>query len=237
MTKISLIVACWRSAAIATLNTPARRILRGSRLLVGLALILAQPAAAQTARELNLDGNRFRPLSWEELDDAQRAMIDSILAGPRNALGGPFNVMLRAPEMGDLAQKLGAYARFNSSLPDTLREMAIIMTAAYWTSEFEWNAHKNAALAVGLDPAIVAAIAAGERPAEMQVSEAAIYDLVRQLLNEHRVSDAVFAAAVDTLGERGVVDVIGTVGYYAMVSMFLNLDEYPLPEGVEPEFD
>jgi 4-carboxymuconolactone decarboxylase len=138
---------------------------------------------------------------------------------------------------GDGAQKLLAYARFNSSLPDTLREMAIIMTAAYWTSEFEWNAHKNAALAVGLDPAIVAAIAAGERPAEMQVSEAAIYDLVRQLLNEHRVSDAVFAAAVDTLGERGVVDVIGTVGYYAMVSMFLNLDEYPLPEGVEPEFD
>jgi len=113
--------------------------------------------------------------------------------------------------------------------------MAIIMTARYWTAEFEWYAHKNAALAVGLDPGIVAAIGAGRRPEAMQADESALYDFCNELLNVHRVADTTFDAAIDTLGETGVVDVIGTVGYYSMVSMLLNADEYPLPEGVRPE--
>lgn len=214
------------------------RRIAGYVLAVG---ILATPfvelraQATVVASDLNLVGNRFRPLTAEELTPAQEAMVESILSGPRTALGGPFNVLLRSPEMGDLAQKLGAYARFNSSLSDTLREMAIIMTARYWTAEFEWYAHKNAALAAGLDSSIVNAIAANERPRRMSADEAALYDFCESLLNEHRVSDDVFAAAIAALGERGVVDVIGTVGYYSMVSMLLNVDEYPLPEGVEPE--
>lgn len=185
--------------------------------------------------DLNLIGNRFRPLRWEEMTDAQKTMVTHILDGPRTAMGGPFNVLLRSPEMGDMAQELGAYARFNSSLPGKLREMAIIMTARFWMAHFEWNAHKNAALGEGLDPAIVDAIATGRRPASMDGEEAVIYDFVNELLNDKRVSDASFQAAVDALGERGVVDVIGTVGYYGMVSLLLNADEYPLPEGVEVE--
>jgi 4-carboxymuconolactone decarboxylase len=199
-----------------------------------LALFLSPMLAAAQAPELNLDGNRFEPLEWSDLDGAQRRMVANILDGPRTALGGPFNVMLRAPELGDLAQELGAYARFNSSLPDALREMAISMTAAHWQSEFEWNAHSNAARNFGLDSGIVDAIAAGRRPRSMDAEQTALYEFVDELLNEHRVSDDTFNAAVASFGERGVVDVIGTVGYYAMVSMFLNVDEYPLPDGVEP---
>jgi enterochelin esterase-like enzyme/alkylhydroperoxidase family enzyme len=199
-------------------------------------LFAGEPAPPRSALDLDLSGNRFPPLEYDELDDAQKDMLHSVLAGPRNAFGGPFNVLLRSPEMGDLAQKLGAYARFNSSLPDTLREMAIIMTASYWEAEYEWNAHKRAALTAGLAPAIVDAIAAGRRPRAMSPEETAIYDFCNELLNEHFISDTTFAAAIDALGERGVVDVIGTVGYYAMVSMLLNVDEHPLPEGVQPQF-
>ena len=191
---------------------------------------------ARTALDVELSGNRFPPLAYDELDSAQKDMLHDILAGPRNALGGPFNVLLRAPELGGLSQRLGAYARFNSSLSDQLREMAIIMTAAHWGAEFEWYAHKNAALAVGLDPAIVDAIAADRRPRNMDATEAALYDFSYELLNAHSVSDDTFTTAVGALGERGVVDVIGTVGYYAMVSMLLNVDDHPLPDGVEPEF-
>ena len=185
--------------------------------------------------ELNLAGNRFPPLEYAELDPAQRTMVANILAGPRTALGGPFNVLLRSPELGDLAQALGAYARYDSSLSDTLRELAIIMTARHWTAEFEWYAHKAAALEAGLDPAIIEAVREGRRPDRMESNEAALYDFVDELLRTHRVSDATFEAAIEALGERGVVDTIGTVGYYSMVSMLLNVDDYPLPEGVEPE--
>ena len=184
---------------------------------------------------LNLVGNRFAPLTWDEMTDAQKTMVTHILDGPRNALGGPFNVLLRSPEMGDMAQELGAYARFNSSLPGKLREMAIIMTARFWMSHFEWYAHKNAALAEGLDPAIVEAIATGQRPPAMDADETVVYDFVIELLNDRRVSDEAFSAAIGALGESGVVDVIGTVGYYGLVSLVLNADEYPLPDGVEVE--
>jgi 4-carboxymuconolactone decarboxylase len=198
-------------------------------------LFPAAPPDIAASLELNLVGNRFRPLTYAELDVAQKTMVHNILAGPRGAMGGPFNVLLRSPEMGDLAQQLGAYARFDSSLPATLREMAIIMTARHWTADFEWYAHKNAALEAGLDLAIADAIALGRRPAAMQADEAALYDFCAELLDMHRITDATFAATLAALGERGIVDVIGTIGYYSMVSMLLNVDEYPLPDGVDAE--
>ena len=195
----------------------------------------ADPGAAPDLLALGLTGNRFPPLQFDELDATQQAMVRSVLAGPRNNLGGPFNVMLRSPELGDRMQNLGAYARFNPVLDAKINELAIIMTARYWTAQFEWYVHKNAALRAGLSEQIVDAIATGRRPSAMSPDETAAYDLCNELLNEHRVSDATFATAVETFGERGVVDIIGSVGYYSLVSMLLNVDEYPMPEGVAPE--
>jgi 4-carboxymuconolactone decarboxylase len=198
----------------------------------------AEAPAASEAPEVNLVGNRFRPLTWDEMTDEQKGMITSITSGPRRGgLGGPFNVLLRSPEMGDRAQALGSYIRFNESLSDGIREMAIIMTARHWTAHFEWYAHKNAALRAGVDPAIVDAIAAGRRPSGMSAEEEALYDFCDELLSTHRVSDTTFETATGAFGERGVVDIIGTVGYYSFVSMLLNVDEYPLPDGVRPELE
>ena len=186
--------------------------------------------------ELNLTGNRFDPLDYSDLDDSQRTMVRNILEGPRTRVSGPFNMLLRSPEMGDLTQALGAYVRFESVLPARLREMAIIMTGAHWKSEYEWYAHKSLALEAGLDPSIVDAIAAGRRPSDMQPDEAVLYDFCDDLLNEHRVSDDTFAAAIDRFGEQGVVDLTGTLGYYSFVSLMLNVDEHPLPDGATPQF-
>ena len=208
-----------------------------SALLAAASAFAQQPAASQAMTEpenLNLVGNRFAPLSWDEMTDAQKTMVTHVLDGPRNDLGGPFNVMLRSPEMGDAAQQLGTFSRFNT-MSGKLRELAIIMTARFWTSHFEWYAHKNAALREGLDPAIVDAIANSRTPTNLDAEETVVYNLVGELLNNRRVSDTTFAAAVAALGERGVVDVVGIVGYYGMVSLFLNIDEYPLPDGVAVE--
>jgi 4-carboxymuconolactone decarboxylase len=198
---------------------------------------LAAQSAAAPATELDpkLVGNRFAPLQWAEMTEAQKTMTRHVLDGPRTAMSGPFNVMLRSPVMGDLAQELGAQVRFNSSLPAPLREMAILMAARDWTSHYEWNAHKAAALAANLDPAIVAAIAAGERPRSMQANEAALHRFCSELLTTKRVSDDTFAAAKAAFGEQGVTEIIFTLGYYSLVSMLLNVDEHPLPAGVDVE--
>jgi 4-carboxymuconolactone decarboxylase len=113
--------------------------------------------------------------------------------------------------------------------------MAILIVARDWTSHYEWYAHKRLALQAGLKPDIVEAIADGRRPASMQAQEQALYDFETELIARHEVGDAAFKAAVAAFGERGVVDLIGLMGYYQIVSMALNVDRYPLPDGAKPE--
>jgi 4-carboxymuconolactone decarboxylase len=200
-------------------------------------VVLMVTAMAQTPKPpaLNFVGDRFKPLTYEQMTPAQKTMVDHLLAGERRGANGPFNVLLRSPELGDLAQQLGAQVRFHSSLPRKLNELAIIITARHWTAQYEWYAHKRAALEAGLNPAIVDAIAGGKRPTSMQPDEETIYTFSTELLNTKQVSDATFEATKKAFGERGVVDLIGVIGYYQLVSMVLNVDRYPLPDGVKPE--
>jgi len=209
-------------------------------MLTGIADLAAQSTAPSGTAppdptNLALVGNRFPPLKWADMSEQQKTMMRHVLDGPRTAPNGPFNVMLRSPVMGDFAQELGAQVRFNSSLPAPLREMAILMTARYWTAHYEWNAHKTAALRAGLTPEIVTAIAAGQMPKGMQANEAALHRFCSELLYETRVSNDTFAAAKAAFGEQGVAEIIFTLGYYSTVSMLLNVDEYPLPDGVQVE--
>jgi len=186
------------------------------------------------AQDLHLRGDRFKPLTYAEMTPEQKTLTEHVLSGERKSMDGPFNAYLRSPEMGDLEQKLGAYLRFHSSVPRKLNELAIIITARHWSAQFEWYAHYRYALDAGLGRSIADAIAAGKRPAGMQPDEEAVYNFCTELLNTKHVSDPTFDAAKKTLGERGVMDLIGVLGYYEFVSMVLNVDRYPLPEGVKP---
>jgi 4-carboxymuconolactone decarboxylase len=202
--------------------------------LIAATLIAAQ-AQAPKPQDIKLRGDRFKPLTWDEMTPEQKTMIEHLAAGERQGANGPFNVLLRSPEMGDLAQQFGASMRFHSSLPRKLNEMAIIITARHWTAQYEWNAHRTAAAQAGLNESIIRSIAAGKRPAPMDADETIVYNFTTELLNKHAVSDAIFKATKDKFGERGVVDLIGVMGYYQLVSMLLNVDRYPLPDGAKPE--
>jgi 4-carboxymuconolactone decarboxylase len=203
--------------------------------LVGTAVAQAPTTQRTDPRSLRLRGDRFKPLAYDEMTPAQKTMIDHLLAGPRGGANGPFNVLLRSPEIGDLAQQFGASTRFQSSLPQKLYELAILVTARYWTSQYEWQAHHRSALQAGLSPAIADAIAQGTRPPAMQKDEEAVYNFSSELLATKQVSDATFDAAKNAFGERGVVDLIAVIGWYNTVSMLLNVDRYPVAEGTQPE--
>jgi 4-carboxymuconolactone decarboxylase len=207
------------------------RIIVAAFLLVGGAIVLAQQK-----RELNLRGDRFKPLTWEQLAPEQKTMVNDLLAGSRTSLNGPFNALLRSPEMGNAAQKLGGYVRFRTSLPRRLNEMAILLTAKWWSAQYEWYAHKTLALDAGLNAAVIDDIQAGRRPTRMQADERVIYDFSTEMRQHRRVSDATYRAAVDLLGEKGVMDLVAVMGYYDLVSIVLNVDRYPLPEGAASPF-
>ena len=206
----------------------------GAATLVLLTLLLIGAQTPDTSN-LGLIGDRFKPLTWNTMNPEQKTMTMNLLTGPRRGMGGPFNVLLRSPEMGDLAQKLGEYARFRPDVPAKLRELAIIVTARHWTAHYEWYAHRRAAAQAGLKEEIITAIANRKRPTGMQPDEEVVYNFANELLETKQVSDATFKAVVDKFGEKGVVDIIGVMGYYQMVSMLLNVDRYPLPAGTQPE--
>ncbi len=192
--------------------------------------------------ESSAAGQRFKQIPLENLTPEQHVLADAIRSGPRGGvknsaaakpgpLGGPFNVWLRSPGIGNLIQSLGAEIRFRSTLPPKLNELAIMVTARQWTSQYEWFAHHRLALEAGLDPAIGADIAQGRRPAKMSADEAIVHDFSRELHETQGVSDATYQTALDRFGERGVMDLIAVNGYYVLVSMCLNVDRTPLPGG------
>ncbi len=202
-----------------------------------LAIVCAAFAGAQSPvvpPKLDLRGDRFKPLTYEELTPEQKLLIEHVLSGERAALTGPYNVLLRSPEMADLAQKFGAQVRFHSSIPRKLNELAILITARFWTSQYEWYSHRRDGLKYGLSAALIDSLATGQKPSPMDPDEEIVYNFCTELLRGKQVSDPTYKATVARFGERGAVDLIGTMGFYNMVSMLLNTDRYPLPEGVQP---
>ena len=188
------------------------------------------------------DTRRFQLIPIDKLTPEQQALTDAIKSGPRaklassgaskpGPLGGPFNVWLRSPGIGNLVQQLGEEIRFRSSLAGKLNELAILVTARNWTSQYEWVAHHKLALEGGLDPKIADAIAQGQRPAGMDADETLVYEFSSELQQTQGVSDAMHARAVARFGERGVVDLISVNGFYVLVSMCLNVDRTPVPPG------
>ncbi len=178
--------------------------------------------------------NRLPDLPVEAMTDEQRRIHDEILSGPRGRVEGPLKIWLNSPGLAELAQKLGAYIRFGSRLPPRLSELAIIVTGAHCKAEFEWFAHVRFAHEAGIPEAVTEAIRKGETPelpdAEQRIVHAAAVELTRN----HKLGDATFNEAAEVLGLPALVDLIGIVGYYGMVSLTLNSFEIPAPDGSRP---
>ena len=176
--------------------------------------------------------DRMPPLAREQMDDVQRAAADELIAGPRKAVKGPFIPMLRSPLLMQHLQKVGAYLRFDSVLPTRLNEFATLIVARDWSQQFEWIVHAQAAAKAGTSAASIAAIREGRRPLDMSEDEALVHDLVTELIAWRGWSDASYARAVARFGERGVVDLVALVGYFATVCGVLNVAHTP-PELVD----
>ncbi|WP_026190498.1 carboxymuconolactone decarboxylase family protein [Methylobacterium sp. WSM2598] len=174
---------------------------------------------------------RLRDLAREEMSEAQARVADEAAAGKRGRVPAPLRAWIYSPELGARAQRLGEFCRYETSLGPRLSELAILVVARSFTSHYEWFAHKREALKAGLDPEIVADIAARRTPHFTDDAARAVHDYVTVLLSTHRVPDAVHAAAVQVLGEQGVVELVGVLGYYILVALTLNAFEIGLPEG------
>jgi len=179
---------------------------------------------------------RFSELRLDQLTPEQQKMVTMLTTPPRNSQinTGPFNAYARSPGLGILLLQVSDYVRFNSSLPPRLSEFAIMIAARQWSQLYEWRAHAALAVKGGLDRQILVELGAGSRPQGMKDDETALYDFCTELYRDRNVSDATFKAAIAHFGERGVMDVIGIIGYYDLVSMALIAQKATGKPGDEP---
>jgi 4-carboxymuconolactone decarboxylase len=168
---------------------------------------------------------RFPTLNADQLSPEQKAYIESLQKPPRNnttALRNPpFKVYMRSPALASKLEAVSDYVRWGTGQPPRLTELAIMITARHWSSQWIWRGHYRAAVKDGLDPSVGADIAAGRRPSKMKEDETILYNYATELYRDKAVSDATFAAAVKAFGEKGLIDLVATMGYYDTVAMTL----------------
>ncbi len=174
---------------------------------------------------------RLPELDPDNLTTDQKEVFDTITAGPRGGVRGPFAALLHCPGVADHVQAMGIHLRFDGILPGPLRELAILVTARFWKAEYEWNSHAPIAEKEGIAPAVIDAIAQDRTPEFPSPDQQAVYAFCRELHENHRVGDAVFEETVKALGLEAVMELTALAGYYTLISMVLKTFEVAAPEG------
>lgn len=174
---------------------------------------------------------RIPLLAPEQMNEAQRQAYEATVAGRRGRAPAPFLAWLHSPELAGRAQKLGEFVRYDTTLPPRLSELAILVVARYWTSHYEWAVHALEAARAGVPAAVIDDIAQRRPPRFEQDEERAVFDFAVSLNYDKAVPKDVYRAAIDAIGERGVVELVGILGYYSLISMTLNAFEIEPPAG------
>ncbi len=174
--------------------------------------------------------SRLPTIPPDQYDAPQKKAAEDFLAARKTPVFGPFEPLMYSPEVMSLARSMGDYLRYHSGVGNTLSELAILVTARYWTQDYEWHVHAPIAEKAGIKPAIVAAIRDGRRPEGMSDDEALVYDFTTELQRNRRVSDETWGRAEKRFGKPALVDLTGITGYYTFLAMQLNAAQYELPK-------
>lgn len=158
-----------------------------------------------------------------EASPEQKSVLDEILSGPRGNLNGPFLGWIHSPELAQHAQRLGAFCRYKTGLTLRLSELAILVTAARWQAQAEWYIHYPIALKAGVPESLAEQIRTGATPQFDDADDALIYAFTTELYDNKRVSESTYARAVARFGHETTINLVGLLGYYALVAMTLNV--------------
>ena len=179
---------------------------------------------------------RFPQLTLDQLSEAQKPLSDQVMKVSSVGIGGPYNLLLRSPVLGQLLFDLFDYLRWKTTVPTRLNEFAILIIGRQWRSQVEWFAHAPIATKAGLSPDTIAELKAGKRPSKMAEDEAVVYDFVTELTTTHKVSDATFTRARKLFSDQQIVDLTAVAGNYIMVAMILAMAEQTVPPDKEEPF-
>ncbi len=185
---------------------------------------------------------RLEPLAPSDLSEEQLAVHESVKAGvgrflkgftsveANGGMNGPFTAMIRFPELGRPAWEMLVALAERSVLPKPVREVAILVVGARFRARYELYSHERVAAGVGLGPAHIATITAGQRPPDLPAEQAVAYDVAAALSGGGHVGDTTYRSAVEAFGEAGTAELFYLVGYYCFLASLLNGFDMPVPE-------
>ena len=170
---------------------------------------------------------RIKTIENTDMTERQRQIYEEIVSGPRGQVRGPLNIWLYRPELADRAQRLGQYCRYDTRLEPRLSELAILTTARIWDAGFEWQAHVPHALSEGVDSMVIDCLGADQTPKFVKEDEEIVYRVTREINTTRQLSDDTYNQVIKILGVEATVDLIGLLGYYALISMTIKAFNIP----------
>jgi 4-carboxymuconolactone decarboxylase len=174
------------------------------------------------------------PIDPDTLTPAQQVVHDAIAGGGRGGVRGPFTVMLHAPALTARMEKVGHYLRYEGTLPDRARELAILIVARHHRCDTECMSHRDIALRAGLPETLLADIAATREPAFEDATDRVVHHFVRATIAGGEMADNVLQPALDAFGTEGTVELNIVVGYYTLLAMLLVSFGVPSAGGPAP---
>ncbi len=181
--------------------------------------------------------SRLPVVKREELDEQGKQVYDSVLDPRRRSLAGfqgPAGIWLHSPRVGEPIREFNRILRNEVALEPRLRELAILVTAREFDSQFEWTAHEPVALKEGLDPAILDIVKFHRPVSGVPEKESAIIRLGRELFRDRKVRSETYADAVRLFGQTGLVNLAALMGNYALTAVMLTAFDQQLHADQKP---
>lgn len=173
---------------------------------------------------------RIPAITREAVPEELRAVFDEVASEPNGVGTGPMSILKNSPELARRSRPLFNYVRNESTVPQKLRELAMLLTARAMDCPYIWNAHVGLGREAGLSDALVNALRDRQTLPAVPKEEAAIIDYATELFQSRRVAPATFQAVLEILGSQGLVELTTLLGFYTMLAFNANAVELELPE-------
>jgi len=196
------------------------------------------PAMTALPKDIHPESRSRLPLPKREaLDEQGKRVYDSVLDPKRPTLAGfqgPAGIWLHSPRVGEPFREMNRILRNEVPLEPRLRELAILVTAREFDSQFEWTAHEPVALKEGLDPKVLDMVKFRRPVSAVPEKEAAIIAFGRELFREKKVRPETYAEMVRVFGQTAVVNITALMANYAFTAVMLTAFDQQLHEGRKP---
>ena len=177
---------------------------------------------------------RLPNVNRDELKPEDQQYFDEIV-GSRGSVRGPYGILLHSPQLAARVAHTGTFVRFEFDVPEALKELVIITTAREVTSQYEFSAHARLAREAGVSEETIQAVAKGTAPQSLSGDEEILVRYTKELVGNHKISDATFNAVKDRFGVQDTVNFTGLIGHYLLVGQILLAFDVELAPGMTAE--